>query len=526
MTVISKGRRQFLVGAGGFTLALPLLPSLLTPKARAQAARPGARFVAMATPHGGAWPANLHPPDDTVVEEIEYRPGHKIRRGRLATRVESGKASLSAILSAPSNVLTDRLAGKLNVLRGFDVQFHCGHGTGQHLGNFARVDRQYAEPSLVDKMGGMVPTVDQVLAWSRTFYGDLDGVAARSIHVGHDGAAGGGASISWGYANPKAGSGAIQPVRSSPSALHLFKSMFGGAQEAPKASARVPLVDRVLESYRRTRSGAFGDAARISSADKQRLDGHMALLSELERRTHVVSSCGSVTPSTTDATIAMLEKSNDLAQTKLYYQTFNDVVAAALRCGICRIATINNTQQTFSDHTGNWHEEIAHQANLPDGVKQQVLLASYQRFFEWVFLDLVAKLDVEEIDGKTVLDSTLVQWTQESGPDTHTMVDFPVITAGSAGGALRTGLYCDYRNRDRTPFPPPSTPVAAALRPGILYNQWLATVLQAMGLPPSEFERNGDKGYGSMWNDTYDREKAWPDYLRADASNIVPFLKS
>ena len=31
---------------------------------------------------------------------------------------------------------------------------------------------------------------------------------------------------------------------------------------------------------------------------------------------------------------------------------------------------------------------------------------------------------------------------------------------------------------------------------GLLYSQWLGTVLQAMGVPPNEFERWGSKGYG------------------------------
>jgi len=31
---------------------------------------------------------------------------------------------------------------------------------------------------------------------------------------------------------------------------------------------------------------------------------------------------------------------------------------------------------------------------------------------------------------------------------------------------------------------------------GLLYNQFLATVLRAMGMPPEEFERWGHKGYG------------------------------
>ncbi|MDB4984862.1 MAG: hypothetical protein JWN04_40, partial [Myxococcaceae bacterium] len=38
MIVVNRSRRQFLVGTGGFTLALPFLPSLFTSSAEAQAA--------------------------------------------------------------------------------------------------------------------------------------------------------------------------------------------------------------------------------------------------------------------------------------------------------------------------------------------------------------------------------------------------------------------------------------------------------------------------------------------------------
>jgi hypothetical protein len=32
---------------------------------------------------------------------------------------------------------------------------------------------------------------------------------------------------------------------------------------------------------------------------------------------------------------------------------------------------------------------------------------------------------------------------------------------------------------------------------GLTYNRWLATALQAMGLPPAEYERSGVRGYGN-----------------------------
>ena len=70
MTVIRQNRRQFLQGVGGFTLALPFLPSLVE-KAHAQAAfTPAPRMVMMATQHGAAYQENMFPAADHAVQRL------------------------------------------------------------------------------------------------------------------------------------------------------------------------------------------------------------------------------------------------------------------------------------------------------------------------------------------------------------------------------------------------------------------------------------------------------------------------
>jgi hypothetical protein len=150
-------------------------------------------------------------------------------------------------------------------------------------------------------------------------------------------------------------------------------------------------------------------------------------------------------------------------------------------------------------------------------------------FFEKAFLDLANKLDVEEADGRSYLDNTLLMWSQESGHDTHNSITVPIVTAGSAAGFFRTGQYVDYRNRDN----PITRDIPATAHqfptPGILYAQWLSTVLHAMGLPRSEWERAGEKGPTLTHRDpTYasDGAKVWPDRLFAQAGDVAPFLKA
>jgi hypothetical protein len=206
------------------------------------------------------------------------------------------------------------------------------------------------------------------------------------------------------------------------------------------------------------------------------------------------------------------------------YGHYNDVIAAAFICGTSRIATLQVTQ-LYSNYAGDWHQEVAHQNQDP--AKEQLLIDSYQTFFEKTFLDLLTKLDVEEADGYTYLDNTLVEWLHECGPGQHDPISFPVVTAGSAAGWFKTGQYIDYRNRANTYLlDTPNWP--GNYYPGVLYSQWHANVLQAMGVPPSEYELNGVKGYGNPYNDhrLKNQDKLWPSRLNDDASKILPFLKA
>ncbi|HVZ30999.1 MAG TPA: DUF1552 domain-containing protein [Polyangiaceae bacterium] len=522
MIVVNRSRRQFLVGTGGFTLALPFLPSLFPSKAEAQAYTAKPRFVAMGTHHGACWGRNMFPDPSTATETTNLYSDHQIKRGALKATVNGSTASLCPVLSASSTVLTNQMVSKMNVLRGVDVAFYLSHNTGGHLGNYARSDRQYNEGDYVSKVGGPIQTIDQLLAYSSSFYSDVSSIRERTLNIGTDG----GLSISWGYANPQAKSGDIQSVPSANSSLQLFNSIFVAPQTTTTpASTRKPVVDQVMESYKRLKAGTFGDAKRLSAADKQRLDDHMTRISELQRRlnTAASASCGSISKPSDNVYKGL--RDNDLDGTIHFYKLFNDVIVAAFICGTSRIATIYS-DQLWSTYAGDWHQEVAHQANQPDGVKQALVVAAYQSFFENCFLDLASKLDVEEANGKTYLDSTLVQWTQESGQSTHDPLSIPIITAGSANGFFKTGYLLDYRNKNAPSLGHTDEIPWQDLQVGILYNQWLATVLQAMGVPPSEYEMNGKPGYGSIFTETYYGKGLWPQRLFDDASKVMPLMKA
>jgi hypothetical protein len=115
-------------------------------------------------------------------------------------------------------------------------------------------------------------------------------------------------------------------------------------------------------------------------------------------------------------------------------------------------------------------------------------------------------------------------WTQESTNITHNAESMPIVTAGSAGGYFRTGRFYDYRNVDNLVLDDGGYVPAADRRPGLTYNQWLANVLQAMNVPPAQYERDGLPGYGLHYRGD-PGAAAWPDRIYDMASDPLPGIR-
>lgn len=487
MTRASKPtRRQVLRGAGGFTLALPFLSSLLPRGAQGRGlGSTPPRFVAITTDHGGVWPSNMHQADNTVTETMQYG-GHEIRRGELIRSVEGGIASLSNVIRGSEDRLTADLVAKMNIVRGLDIPFYIGHNRGGHLGNWAANNGDGSDGVTAQGLG--TPTIDQQLAYSDSFYGDLSTTLERTMVVGD------GLGRSYGWTNQNA-QDEVQPLACEQSSLALFDRIFV-AEQPEEVDPRPLVADRVIENYRSLRQSN----ARLSAADRNRLDDHIERIDELQRRLAVAVSCGEV-PIPRQDSAPFLDAQGfgtSPAMQAEYWQLFNDVIVVAFLCGTSRIAVLNVVSQ-FTDYALDWHQNIVHQSNQPGGEQQAALAAASQAAFENVVLDLIAKLDVDEGDGNTLLDNTLLQWTQESGPMTHESVDSCIVTAGGASGCLRTGQYLDYRNEALTHEEEYFQGTGEILRPGLLHQQYLASVMQTLGMSPSEYETVPGSGYPELF---------------------------
>lgn len=513
-------RRWVLKGLGA-TVAIPALPSLLgASDAEAQGMMEARYFVNLGTHHGGAWERFLAPalPSSGVTQ----RPygGRQIRSFPLTRTVAAGEASLSPVLSAPEARFTEALKNKMFVVRGLDVPWYIGHHTGGHLGNFARNDANGGDGMLAQQ-NAVRATIDQLMAWSPSFYTDLSGVRDRVLVLT--------GRTSYAWQNPDTRTGAIQEIAATAdSPQTLFRRLFPstGMQQ------RAPVVDKVLENYRRLRANP-----RLSRVDRDRLDDHIQRLSELQRRVGTLAQCtppsAPVAPYATASAGAVTYNApfaRNPTEQAAWYRVMNDLIVAAFGCGLSRIA-VGLIQPALSTYAGDWHQDVAHQADAADGVRQDILWRSYHAFFRDIFLDLAVKLDAVNVGtGRTLLDQAMVVWTQESGHRTHDFRDTVVVGFGGAGGRLNTGLAIDYRNQNLR-FEPASE-MNVISRPGLLWHQWLGTVLQTMGIPKAEWEvaaTNGgypDYNFMNVQWQSINAATAYPPSVWSVAGERLPVLSA
>lgn len=516
-------RRMFLKGLGGATLALPILPSLFRPgTAYAQSAGNNKCFVHIRTPHGGVATANMWPGDSALTQTQSYL--HPVRRGALSAAVNGANAVISPVLTAKSSMLTPALLAKMNILRGLDVPTDLAHHFGGTLGYYDRDKQTPKEPRA---------TIDQIMAYSPAFYPNVGSVKRRSVAIASSN------SGSYGYRTAGVRSSGVSnsAIGGVESSQGLFDLLLRGVASTPPGEAQRPVVvDQVLESYKRLRNGN----KRLSQEDKVRLDQHIDAVAEVQRRlkTPLSASCQVPTRPTTD-NLRLRPMDGDPKENVQFFTMINEVLAIAMNCGATRVVTMsideNNQALTFTTRAAqgeDWHNNVAHAASS-SGTAQEWIKQFNQVFFSGVFMDLVSRLDsFTDGQGKTLLDHCLVAWGQESGNVTHFTWSMPVVTAGSASGAIKTGSYCDYRNLGRELSGDSSTG-NQRLYPGLLYNQWLTTALIAMGIPKSEWSESTHPGYGArvrfnqdyfFTNKGFSQDSVYTDAMWNKTGEILPFL--
>jgi len=504
---------MFLRSASGLALGLPFLPSLLPRSVKAGGSLAPRRFVAIQS-QSGQMVGDFFPtwtPPGYQLRDTMYGGARADGTTALNTTMPGSTAKWAPLADFAGADLTTVMPASLQpfhskmlLLRGIDYLQGTSHGNGMMLGNYANCASggEFSSRGL-----GAMPTIDQVLAYSDRFYEAQP--RTRSIVL----ATGSPSSLSdtdYGIAGG--------PIENIPAYLEphdLWEDLFGDFMDPdmPMEHPNRKLVNAVYEDYARLRQNS-----RLSADDRLALDRHMTFLDDIERELAMGLGAGCVKPAEPPmyGVGYPWQEVSSVTDFETWVGLLVDIAVAAIRCDMTRIVTFQaqmgitdatgskvNSYHNSDDVAGDWHD-FAHDAvaEATDhdhivSLNRWVITAVYQRFLE--------QLDVEEIDGQTYLDNSLVYFGSELAMD-HYVIGMPTILAGSAGGALQTGHYVDFSQLDGD-YANPILPWGVLI-PGVPHNRLLVTILQAMGLSPEDYERDGRPGYGH--NDMFLGPYNWP----------------
>ncbi len=449
MSGLRLSRRTVLRGAGSIAIALPWLEAMTEEPLAHAADVPARRFVGVYNP-GGTVHADANDVD-------QWTP----------TGTETD-FSLSPIL-APLAPVKSRLIIPI----GLDMKSAVGEqlqsglvalltGTGQgSVGEYAK------GPSIDQVIAGLLPATE---------LGSL-GLAVRW-----------GTGKAHGLMSPSnvlsyADDSSYTPLPPLIDPVEIWQSLFGSA-----APDQPPNFDRSILDYVEQRLTRL--APKLGSADRKRLDEHLARVRELEKTVATASEAGCSVPpliDTSDYNPHAGLNADDAGVVKDYVtdaaipkvgQLMMDMLVMALACNKTNVATLM-WSDTEAKHSFPWLDLLeGYNFYQNDGGYRP---AECQKIGTWYCMQhnyLLEQLAAVDLGTHSLLDETIVFFGSEvSNPATHQKDNMPFLLAG--GGGLRTGRIIDYN--------------------GTPHNNLLVSILNLFGDPRTSFG-TPDIGTGALSN--------------------------
>ncbi len=468
-------RRQFLQGLGHAAFSIPFLASLAPIEtALALAQNSPRRFLALHTMHG--YPPSHYFPNYTADtkfgEDLYYRDLRTVTgpiNPWLGAKVDPYKSKIN-------------LYHGLDITNGSLISSPVFHDSSHALcANFPITygDANGRDP--VQTPGSQFASIDCIMAKSRNFYPTsprIEALRAAEEFAGY--------LPSW----ERTASGGLLKSNYDRNPKTLFNKVFANQIMNPAVADRfqqnkVTFGDLVLEDYQKKMN-----SRRISAEDKVLLSNFVDHVQETQSRiksTQPQSPLTCSAPPMRNVTYFQDGGGNQvvtLGDRTNYMRNMMDVIVAAFACDASRIGAY-----AF----GEWNGITDHTPSVNDGPTWVKNMQMNVDGFTYLLQRMESFTDA---DGKTLLDNSLVYWTSEiSESQSHFVWSMPAVTAGSAGGKIKTGYYLDYRQR---PFRSIGDGI---LSPGLPYNRLLISFMAALGLEPGEYTKYGDgKGFGRFYD--------------------------
>jgi len=185
---------------------------------------------------------------------------------------------------------------------------------------------------------------------------------------------------------------------------------------------------------------------RVNSEDKAKLEAHLAGVRKIEQG--LQNSANACKPLMMPAQydVHAMDKFPEASKLQM------DLMLLAQTCGMTRVSTFmfaNADSWQYYPWIGvnEEHHELSHAPDSDTATNEKLVKINVWHSEQFKYM-LDALSAVQEADGSSMLDSSLVLWGNELGAgNNHTYKNIPWVLAGGAGGYLRTGRQLNYKDQ-------------------------------------------------------------------------------
>ncbi|GMU59857.1 MAG: hypothetical protein AMXMBFR34_16200 [Myxococcaceae bacterium] len=411
-------RRQILRGAGGIMIGLPALEALIPRVARAQPTPPPKRFIAVYHANGVFTP-QWFPTAGANESDFALKSVHTSLERFKPQLLMTGGLDMSVALSGPGE------------------QHQRGVGaflTGQKLdaGNFVGNDGSragYAKGASIDQR--LVGVIGQ-------------GTRVGSLQLGVH-------TLLANVAGVVSYSGPNQPLLPQNDPRLTFRTLFMDSGMPPTEldkvrARRKSVLDAVQEQLAALKKN-------VSTSDKARLDHHLTLVRDLERRVTALPTGTCTNPGDPGA----VDYTAEMEMPRVSGLQI-DLMLLAFRCDLTRVATLmfsdamNHVAMPFICDTASPPKcvttDVHNLTHFSDGDPTRALVALRDAWICEQVARILAGLEgISEADGSNALAHSLLYWGSDvSRGNVHAHDDMPFVLAGGGAG-FRMGRYVRWQSQ-------------------------------------------------------------------------------
>jgi hypothetical protein len=238
-----------------------------------------------------------------------------------------------------------------------------------------------------------------------------------------------------------------------------FTPPAGGGNTMPPPA---PMTDNSKKRQRSILDYVMGEIGsvqpKLSAADKQKLDAHTSAVRDLENQLGLLETTGGTGGTGGNVGGAGSGCASLLQPSASNFNTIVDAHVAmatmAFACDLTRVASINIDE--LSDNVSGYpagafgssdahdliHKTSPDNGGLRNDAGAVDVIRKYHKVYAAAFYKIVDALaKMPDVDGKRVLDNTVVLWGGEIALGSHDLHGCKWVLAGSAGGAIRTGRW-------------------------------------------------------------------------------------